>query len=109
MSGLSTHILDTAAGKPASGVLVRLFRRDVEIFFASTNADGRIPRLLPEGTPLDVGVYRLLFEVADYFAKQDARAFYPEVAISFEIHDATAHYHVPLLISPYGYTTYRGS
>lgn len=109
MSGLSTHILDTSAGKPAEGVRVRLFKAEAELASARTNADGRISTFLPEGASLQSGMYRLVFELAPYFAAHSTQSFYPEVAISFEVRDASAHYHLPLLISPFGYTTYRGS
>jgi 5-hydroxyisourate hydrolase len=101
MSGISTHILDTSAGKPASGVTVHLFRAQALLNSLATNADGRIPALLPPGFEFTPGTYRLLFEVQG--------PFFPEVTIVFEVKDALAHYHVPLLLSPYGYSTYRGS
>lgn len=109
MSGLSTHILDTSAGKPAASVRVRLLKGDAEVSSAVTNADGRIPNLLPEGTSLEPGTYRLVFEVGSYFSASSTPSFYPEVTVCFEVREASAHYHVPLLISPFGYTTYRGS
>ncbi len=110
MSGLSTHILDTALGKPASGVRVRLFKGATEAISSTvTNADGRVAKLLPEGAALETGVYRIVFDVAPYFAASATPSFYPEVAVCFEVRDASAHYHVPLLIGPFGYTTYRGS
>lgn len=105
MSGISTHVLNTASGRPAANVRVRLYCGDREISSQTTDANGRCSALLPSGTLLTAGTYRLLFEVADYFPQ----AFYPEVTISFMVSDASAHYHVPLLISPFGYTTYRGS
>jgi 5-hydroxyisourate hydrolase len=105
MSGISTHVLDTSRGKPAANVRVRLFHRDVEIGSAVTSEDGRCPALLPKGTTLLPGAHRLTFEIGSYFEN----GFYPEVTVCFEVRDAAAHYHVPLLISPYGYTTYRGS
>ena len=102
---ISTHVLDIAAGKPANNMAVRLFQADREIARAFTDADGRCPSLLPPGTDPAPGVFRLQFDVASRFPD----GFYPEVSVSFFIRDATAHYHVPLLISPFGYTTYRGS
>ena len=105
MSGLSTHILDTANGRPAAGVTVTLFRDANLIGAAATNADGRIPKLLPPDVSLETGVYRLVFDIAAHFPN----AFFPEVIIVFQVTDADAHYHVPLLLSPFGYTTYRGS
>ncbi len=105
MSGISTHILDTASGKPAANVRVRLLQSDCEISSAITDSDGRCPALLPKNAELTPGVYRIVFEVAACFPN----GFYPEVSVTFQVRDASSHYHVPLLISPFGYTTYRGS
>jgi 5-hydroxyisourate hydrolase len=105
MSGLSTHILDTANGKPAAGVAVHLYLEGILLNTLATNADGRIPAMLPPGVALSAGIYRLVFEVTAYFP----HSFFPEVIIVFEVRDAAAHYHVPLLLSPFGYSTYRGS
>jgi len=105
MSGISTHILDTANGKPAKGVTVTLFGNNKLLSTQKTNPDGRVPVLLPPNEPFLTGTYRLVFDVADLFVK----SFFPEVIIVFEVSDSTAHYHVPLLISPFGYSTYRGS
>ena len=105
MSGLSTHILDTANGKPAAGVNVQLYQGDTLLNSHVTNTDGRIPAMLPPGFTFTAGTYRLVFDVASYFP----HSFFPEVAILFEVKDPTAHYHVPLLLSPFGYSTYRGS
>jgi 5-hydroxyisourate hydrolase len=105
MSGISTHVLDVSTGKPAVNVRVRLYRADTEIGSTVTSEDGRCPALLPSGTALLPGVHRLTFEIGSYFED----GFYPEVTVCFQVRDAAAHYHVPLLISPYGYTTYRGS
>ena len=104
MSGLSTHVLDISSGTPAANVRVRLYQEDREIGSALTNVDGRCPALLPADVPFERGKYRLVFEVGSRFPD----GFYPEVSISFIIRDTSAHYHVPLLISPYGFTTYRG-
>ena|SRR5690348_5745366 len=105
MSGISTHILDTAAGRPASGVSVHLYRGDEKLSSALTNLDGRVPALLPANVPLVSGNYRILFEVGTRWPE----GFYPEVSVIFSVKDPHSHYHVPLLISPYGFTTYRGS
>ncbi len=105
MSGVSTHILDTATGRPAVGINVRLFRGSDVIGSGSTDADGRIRALLAEGVTLESSDYRIQFEIGEYFAQ----GFYPEINIAFTVRDTSAHYHVPLLISPFGYTTYRGS
>ena len=114
MSGLSTHVLDLALGRPAAGVPVRL---EVEeegggwrvLGEASTNADGRVARLLPEGASLAAGIYRLTFDTAAYFAARGTESFYPAVAVAFTVRDAAQHHHVPLLLSPFGFSTYRGS
>jgi 5-hydroxyisourate hydrolase len=101
MSGISTHILDTSRGMPAAGVAVHLFHGQTLISSQATNNDGRVPAMLPPAFELVPGTYRLVFEVNG--------PFFPEVQITFQIQDASAHYHVPLLLSPYGYSTYRGS
>ncbi len=110
---ITTHVLDTSQGRPASGVPVLLeFRADDgwrEIARAETDADGRARQLLPPGSPLTAGTWRLTFDVGKYFAAQDVESFYPEASIVFTIRDSSQHYHVPLLLSPYGYSTYRGS
>lgn len=108
MSGLSTHVLDAVNGTPAVGIRVALFRdSDGEISTAATDADGRIAELLPG--PIDSGTYRLSFDTGQYFESLGTPTFYPEVSISFTVADPLAHYHVPLLLSPFAYSTYRGS
>jgi 5-hydroxyisourate hydrolase len=111
---LTTHVLDTAQGKPAAGVRIDLFRvdGDAPTFMKSvaTNADGRAGLL--EGHEMAAGTYQLLFYIADYFAGQksvDAGKFLVHIPIVFVIGDADAKYHVPLLVSPWSYSTYRGS
>jgi 5-hydroxyisourate hydrolase len=110
-SHVTTHVLDSTIGRPAAGVPVILEHDDlgnwVMIGAAETDADGRASRLGPVALP--VGRYRVTFDTATYFAEQEVRAFYPEVQIIFELSDAAAHYHVPLLLSPFAYSTYRGS
>ena len=112
MSQLTTHILDTTKGKPAFGVHIILYHHKkeewVEITKGITNNDGRIPDLLKKGTVMELGTYKLRFETQSYFAKQAVQTFYPFVEIIFEI-DSDEHYHIPLLLSPFGYSTYRGS
>jgi 5-hydroxyisourate hydrolase len=105
MSGISTHVLDTSKGKPVANIRVRLFEADIEIASQVTNKDGRCPVLLPHTKALIPGLYRIVFEIGSYFPA----AFYPEVSIVFRIEDSSSHYHIPLLVSPFGYTTYRGS
>ena len=113
MSGITTHVLDTARGRPASGVPIRLEIRSEagwrEIGQAETDTDGRARQLLPAGADLTAGVYRLTFGIETYFQTQGIEGFYPEASIVFHVRDAAQHYHVPLLLSPYGYSTYRGS
>ncbi|MGB7921817.1 MAG: hydroxyisourate hydrolase [Pyrinomonadaceae bacterium] len=113
MSAITTHILDTSRGHPASGVGVRLEQQSGEgwqlLGEGATDDDGRLKSLLPADFKLVPGSYRLIFQVGDYFETQHVESFYREVAISFIVHEAGGHYHVPLLLSPYGYSTYRGS
>lgn len=110
-SHVTTHVLDSTIGRPAAGVPVILEHDDlgnwVMIGSAETDADGRVNALGP--VALAVGRYRVSFNTAVYFAEQEVHAFYPEVQIIFELTDAAAHYHVPLLLSPFAYSTYRGS
>jgi 5-hydroxyisourate hydrolase len=110
---ITTHILDLSRGRPAQGVPVVL---EVQtnagwqvLGRGETNADGRQMSLMPVDFDLKAGVYRLTFQTSDYFAAQGCESFYPEVVISFIVSDGAAHYHVPLLVSPFGYSTYRGS
>jgi 5-hydroxyisourate hydrolase len=113
MSPITTHVLDTTRGRPADGVPVSLERlRDGAwhgLGHGATDADGRLRTLLPAGTPLDRGDYRLVFDTASYFAALGVRAFYPRVTVEFSVDPGEGHYHVPVLLSAFGYTTYRGS
>ena len=110
--GLSTHILDTALGKPAAGVALVLSREAgdswSEIGRGSTDADGRCRTLLGEHA-LEQATYKLRFETAPYFGAQKNAGLYPYVEIIFAVADPSQHYHIPLLIAANGYTTYRGS
>ena len=110
MSQVTTHVLDAAFGGPAVGVGVTLDRGTddgwLELVGGATDADGRIVSLGPDR--LEPGVYRLTFATGDYFVATERPSFYPEVQISFAVSDAS-HYHVPLLLSPFAYSTYRGS
>ena len=105
MSGISTHVLDTAAGRPADGIPVTLFAAERQVGSGSTNQDGRCSTLLYEDTKLETTTYRIVFDIAARFPN----SFYPIVTISFRVADSSAHYHIPLLLSPFGYTTYRGT
>ena len=111
MSQITTHILDTAKGKPAWGVNVILYQkvgRDwIQYAKGITNKEGRITNLLPEKQELPLGTYKLSFDTIHYFNTMDQESFYPVVDIIFDI-KTIEHYHIPLLISPYGYSTYRG-
>lgn len=115
MGRLTTHVLDTASGQPAAGLILRLYRLGgaEPLVRTATNADGRVDNPLLEGTPFAVGRYRLEFDAGDYFRTAGVAlanpAFLDVVALEFGIADAASHYHVPLLLSPYGYSTYRGS
>jgi len=113
MSGITTHVLDTSRGRPAEGVPVTL---EVEVVGGweligkgTTNADGRISELVSTEISLAAGVYRLIFDTTKYFASRQVQGFYPQVTIVFRIEDPAQHHHVPLLLSPFGYSTYRGS
>src|SRR5215216_255056 len=112
MSGITTHVLDTTLGKPAAFVPVTLCVRDGstfrEIAQAVTDADGRVRQFLPD-VPLVIGAYQLSFETAAYFRGAARPSFFERVTLEFYVPDASQHYHVPLLLSPFGYTTYRGS
>jgi 5-hydroxyisourate hydrolase len=105
---LSTHVLDSTTGRPAAGVGVFLEQRDAagwrRVHLGSTDDDGRLQ--LGETAP---GVYRLTFSTGTWLERRGIETFYPEVGITFEVTSADEHYHVPLLLSPFGYTTYRGS
>jgi 5-hydroxyisourate hydrolase len=103
---LSTHVLDATLGTPAAGVPVRLSRDDETLAEAVTDEDGRVREL---GVLAAAGDYRVTFDTGAYFAASGQHGFYPEVTIAFTVTDPAAHYHVPLLLSPYAYSTYRGS
>jgi 5-hydroxyisourate hydrolase len=113
VSALTTHVLDTALGRPARNVAVTLERQDaggfIEIGRGRTDADGRCRELLPQGVSLQTAVYRLTFDSGAYFAGRGVPAFYPQVSVVFEVREPAQHHHVPLLLSPFGYSTYRGS
>ena len=107
---LSSHVLDATRGVPARGVVVRWERREgdawVPVQQAVTDPDGRVSAFGPSTT---TGVHRLVFDSGGYFAGQGVKTFYPEVVVVFEVTDPDAHHHVPLLLSPFAYSTYRGS
>jgi 5-hydroxyisourate hydrolase len=111
--GVSTHILDTALGRPAAKVPVALIQWQsagwVQLDEASTDADGRVKNLLPADTPLTPGLYRVHFDTAAYYESQGLEGLYPYVDIVFHVTAGQPHYHIPLLLTANGYTTYRGS
>jgi 5-hydroxyisourate hydrolase len=114
MSAITTHVLDTARGRPAAGITVVLDREAGDgqwhtLGAGETDGDGRLRTLLDHSVPLAPGVYRLVFETDRYFAALGAAAFYPRVVVVFRAAPGEAHYHVPLLLNPFGYTTYRGT
>jgi len=109
MSTFSTHVLDTSLGKPAAGISVRLTHGHIVLGEGVTDADGRIRDILSKKTTIGAGDYTLTFQVADYFSSTQRKAFYRQVIVCFSIGDTAEHYHVPLLLSPFGYSTYRGS
>jgi 5-hydroxyisourate hydrolase len=114
MSAITTHVLDTSRGQPVHGMAVVLERSAGhgtwrEVGGGRTDADGRARNLVPEGEVLTPGIYRLVFDTERYFQAQGMLAFYPEIVIVFATRVDEHDYHVPLLVSPFGYTTYRGS
>ena len=112
MSPITTHVLDTSRGKPATGITVLLFHQQPnewkELNRGITDNNGRITSLLADDWNLETGSYKLRFMTADYYELLSAACFYPLVEIIFEV-TANEHYHVPLLLNPFGYSTYRGS
>ena len=114
MSAITTHVLDTSQGRPADGVPVTLQILTAEQHWhelarGTTNQDGRISDLLPMDYALEAGVYRMTFDTATYFNSHNLTGFYPFVPVIFQLNEPGQHYHIPLLLSPFGYSTYRGS
>jgi 5-hydroxyisourate hydrolase len=113
MSAITTHVLDTSLGRPASGISVVLEIEEHgnwrQLASGATDADGRVRTLLPDGAPLVAATYRLLFSVGGYFEAQRVPFFFKRIVIEFVVGGGTDRYHVPLLLSPFGYTTYRGT
>ena len=109
MSAITTHVLDTSLGRPAAGIGVTLERDGIEIGRGTTDADGRVKTLLAEGVRPGLGAHRLTFDVGPYFASGNRTTFFPTVQITFEVTAPAEHHHVPLLLSPFAYSTYRGS
>jgi 5-hydroxyisourate hydrolase len=114
MSAITTHVLDTARGKPAANIEVTLERFSPTdgwrlVATARTDAEGRVRDGLAPAAGVDAATYRLRFETESYFKAQQTKGFYPEVSVTFVVRNAAEHHHVPLLLSPFGYSTYRGS
>jgi 5-hydroxyisourate hydrolase len=114
MSAITTHVLDTARGRPAAGLNVFLERRAEDgkwdqVGRGHTDNDGRLRALYPATEALRPGIYRLTFDTQKYFETEDIESFYPEVVVVFETASGETHYHVPLLLSPFGFSTYRGT
>ena len=114
MSWISTHLLDTAKGMPAAGVPVKLERQDTygkwsALGSGQTDRDGRCAELLSGTAALEEGIYRLTFDTGSYFASSGVQGLYPQVQVLFRVGAGETHFHIPLLLSPNGYTTYRGS
>ena len=113
MSAITTHILDVSKGCPARGVPVTLERQAAPgweiVGKGATDEDGRLRDLLAPDAVLQAGNYRLIFDTETYFAREQIEGFYPHLTIAFTVRDAAQHYHVPLLLSPFGFSTYRGS
>ena len=111
MSAITTHVLDTARGRPAAGVAIVLERLadGATLGRGETDADGRLRDLLPAGAPVEPGIYRLVFDTGGWFAAQERTTFYPEVVVTSTVGAGQDHLHVPLLLSPFAYSTYRGS
>ena len=114
MRAITTHVLDTARGRPAEGIPVLLERETAEktwqiVGNGFTDPNGRVNNIVPHAAKLEEGIYRLTFATSVYFAAQSAKGFYPHVVISFYVTDPAEHYHVALTLSRFGYTTYRGS
>lgn len=113
MSQITTHVLDTALGKPAAGIHIILHQRDArdwtQLACGISNNDGRVSGLLDDNIVLAAGDYRMHFATAAYFAEQQLEVFYPYVDVVFRLNSSGDHYHIPLLLSPFAYSTYRGS
>jgi 5-hydroxyisourate hydrolase len=114
MKKVSTHVLDIAQGKPVKDMAVRLERQEsggewVALKSSRTDVDGRCDQLLPENQALRAGLYRLAFDTASYHLAQKVAGLYPVVEITFQVREGESRFHIPLLLSPHGFTTYRGS
>ena len=113
MSSITTHVLDVSIGRPATGVSIMLEHLDEDhwntIGRGETDEDGRLRTLVPEGTQLSAGTYRLTFDTGSYFLASGTQSFFPSVMVTFQLGEGARNHHVPLLVSPFGYSTYLGS
>ncbi len=113
MTQITSHILDTSRGAPAEAVLITLMQQNDDDWLmlgtGATNADGRVADFTGERDSLPAGIYKLTFYLSDYYKALEQKCFYPHVDVVFEIDGDGQHYHVPLLLNPFGYSTYRGS
>jgi 5-hydroxyisourate hydrolase len=110
---LSVHVLDLQSGQPTAGIGVTLEQRSGEqwreLAAGVTNAQGRIAALYPEGKPIAAGEYRIVFKTGEHYARQGQATFFPRIPVEFKVENTTQHFHIPLLLSPFGYSTYRGN
>jgi 5-hydroxyisourate hydrolase len=110
---LSVHVLDLQSGQPSPGIAVDLERRTaagwIKLSSAVTDGQGRIRALWPAGKPFESGVYRVVFQTGAFYNKRQQPHFFPEIPVHFQVDASQAHYHIPLLLSPFGYSTYRGN
>ncbi|WP_338758996.1 hydroxyisourate hydrolase [Massilia sp. METH4] len=110
---ISVHVLDLQSGQPTAGIQVKLEQRAGEgwrkVAAGVTNAQGRIAALYPEGQPMAAGDYRIVFETGEHYARQKQDTFFPRIPVEFRVNAPAQHYHIPLLLSPFGYSTYRGN
>ncbi len=113
MTAITTHVLDVARGRPAEGVSIVLSRKELdgwhELGHGVTDPDGRLRSLMPNDATLVLGTYKLVFDTESYFTRLGIEPFFPWATVVFIVRDAAAHHHVPLLLSPFAYSTYRGS
>lgn len=110
---LSVHVLNLQTGVPTSGVTVELEQQQpkgwVKLASGVTDKNGRIPALYPEGKTMDAGDYKVVFKTGEYYQQQKQPTFFPEIPVIFHVENSGSHYHIPLLLSQYGYSTYRGN
>ena len=110
---LSVHVLDQQSGQPGAGIQVTLEQRKgtewIQLASGVTNEQGRVPALYPEGKAMAAGDYRIVFRTGEHFARKGQASFFPRIPVEFTVDAPKQHYHIPLLLSPFGYSTYRGN